>query len=142
MDGKRTETDLKEQTCEAGEVVVASLDDALHPFETDDVVSVGVDDLYFLETDSVVSAGLDGFVLHVPPSEAYLAGDQVLYFSSTLACMVPARIAGPGGFCLKFWPIYCAKLPVFKIEPYPPAKPWNGFRVMPEPTLRNPKSRP
>ena len=60
-----------------------------------DVISAGVDDLYFLETDSIVSAGLDGFV-YVPPCEAYQEGEWVLYFSSTLACMVPARVAGPG----------------------------------------------
>ena len=72
--------------------MLASLDEAV------DVISAGVDDLYFLETDSIVSAGLDGFVLHVPPSEAYLEGEWVLYFSSTLACMVPARVAGPGTY--------------------------------------------
>ena len=77
--------------------MASSLDDVRYPSETDDVVSVGVDDLYFLETDSIVSAGLDGFVLHVPPSEAYFQGEWVMYFSPTRACMVPAKIAGPGG---------------------------------------------
>lgn len=81
-----------EPSSQSNELVLASLDEAV------DVISAGVDDLYFLETDSIVSAGLDGFVLHVPPSEAYLEGEWVLYFSSTLACMVPARVAGPGNF--------------------------------------------
>ncbi|CAE7408658.1 unnamed protein product [Symbiodinium sp. CCMP2456] len=81
-----------EPSSQANELVLSSLDEAV------DVISAGVDDLYFLETDSIVSAGLDGFVLYVPPSEAYLEGEWVLYFSSTLACMVPARVAGPGTF--------------------------------------------
>jgi len=79
------------ETERANELVLARLDDAV------DVISAGVDDLYFLETDSIVSAGLDGFV-YVPPCEAYQEGEWVLYFSSTLACMVPARVAGPGTF--------------------------------------------
>ena len=80
----------------------------MDPVQHDDVVSAGVDDLYVMETgstlsaaESIVSAGLDDFVnvvVSIAPNEAFQEGEWVLYFSSTLACLIPARISGPGTY--------------------------------------------
>jgi len=85
-----------EEASNRNELVDAGPDD-LFTSHTEDVVSAGVDDFYFLETESIVSAGMDVF-MPTTVFEAYQEGEWVFYFSSTLACLVPARVAGPGAF--------------------------------------------